>query len=301
MRVFVQAASLKLLSTGCLIAALVLACSANAWAEASGGPEGDFYDHGVGAGTWIVDPDTGAWVDKPVGIADNPVGYRFQIVCLRGGDLSIACQRVNQVCTRADGGQLVRWFSGLKVAPSATWTEIGESCIYAEKPQDVMDEIAGMIEKEFQSRPVKAGELTLQPSPHTLIRANTNFYVESQEQKFDLDLLGQDVKIVATPTEYTWNYGDGTTYGPTSSAGYALHATNLGEETSTSHPYQETGDYPVSVTVHFRGKYAVNGGAMIPIDGRGKFTTGEQTISVWKSESRLVEGTCLDNPNAWGC
>ncbi|MBM7847196.1 hypothetical protein [Arthrobacter roseus] len=55
------------------------------------------------------------------------------------------------------------------------------------------------------------------------------------------------------------------------------------------------------MTVHFTGEYSVNGGPMIPIDGRGEFTTPSQTISVWKSESRLVDGTCLENPDGWGC
>ncbi len=164
-----------------------------------------------------------------------------------------------------------------------------------------MDEIAERILTEFQSQPIVAGELTLQPSPHTLIRANTNFFVESKTQEFDFELLGQKIHITATPTEYTWNYGDGETYGPTTDSGYFLRDDELGEETHTSHQYQETGDYQVSVKVHFKGEYSVNGGTMIPIDGRGEFTTPSQLISVWKSESRLVSGTCLENPDGWAC
>ncbi len=175
------------------------------------------------------------------------------------------------------------------------------TCIYSEKPKDVLDEIAERILTYFQSRPVSAGELTLQPSPRTLIRAHTNFFVESKEQVFDFKLLGQDVKIKATPTEYTWNYADGATYGPTRDSGYALRNDELGEETHTSYQYQETGDYQVSVTVHFSGEYSVNGGPMIPIDGRGEFTTPTQVISVWKSESRLVDQTCDENPDGWAC
>ncbi|MBM7847687.1 PKD domain-containing protein [Arthrobacter roseus] len=174
-------------------------------------------------------------------------------------------------------------------------------CIYSTNPDDVLGRIAEAIQKQFQSRPVVAGSLTLQPSPHTLIRANTNFFVESKDQVFDLKLLGQDVKIKATPTEYTWNYGDGSTYGPTRESGYVLRDDELGEETQTSHQYPETGDYQVSVTVHFTGEYSINDGPMIPIDGRGEFSTPSQTISVWKSESRLVDGTCLDDPTGWGC
>jgi hypothetical protein len=267
-------------------------------------PDSEWLHDGVGAGsTWSQHPDLGVWADLPVGIADNPIGYRFEPACFedqQAGDL--ACLAQARECDAAENGRLVWWFSGPKYQDPNDWSRMdAPSCIYSEEPVDVMDEIAGVIVREFQRRPVEAGVLTVQPSPHTLIRAHTNFYVKSREQVFDFELLGQDVRIVATPTEYTWHYGDGTSHGPVSDPGAPINAESWGEQTATSHAYQETGDYSVSVTVHYSGEYSVNGGQLIPIDGRGEFITGEQTISVWRSETRNVADDCNENPASWGC
>ena len=194
------------------------------------------------------------------------------------------------------------WFTGLKQADPEQWRRMDSpSCVYAVEPVDVMEEIAGLVLREFQSRPVDPGVLGVQPSPHTLIGMQTNFFIDSPEQVFDLRLLGQEVRITAVPTEYTWNYGDGHTYGPVPDPGVKLATGRWGEQTATSHMYETTGDYPVSVTVHFSGEYSVNDGQAIPIQGRGEFTTAEQLISVWKTDRRSVADTCLDNPTAWAC
>ncbi len=291
---------------------VVFTAVASAVPSGANGGGGKLDDGGV-TGTWKKDPESGYWTSVPVGIVDDPYGYRFELACAdRQGNVSVACLATQPDCDATDDGRLVYWFAGLKGTPKPTWNDpypaVEETngvhspqCVYATNPDDVLERIAGVILEEFQNRPVSPGVLTLQPSPHTLIRANTNFFVESKEQVFDFELLGQDVKIQATPTEYTWNYGDGSTYGPTRDSGYALRDDELGEETHTSYQYQETGDYQVSVTVHFTGEYSVNGGPMIPIDGRGEFATPSQMISVWKSESRLVSGTCLENPDGWAC
>ncbi|MBD8043225.1 hypothetical protein H9638_05295 [Arthrobacter sp. Sa2BUA2] len=141
----------------------------------------------------------------------------------------------------------------------------------------------------------------MQPSPHTLIGAHTNVYVEAGEQVFDMNLLGQSIRIVASPTEYTFDYGDGTAYGPARVPGGPLPESRWGEQTATSHAYQSTGDFPVTVTTFFSGEYSVNGGPMVPIDGRAQVTSPAQLLSVWRSESRNVADDCLVNPAGVGC
>ncbi|MBP3043827.1 hypothetical protein KKR91_04300 [Arthrobacter jiangjiafuii] len=158
-----------------------------------------------------------------------------------------------------------------------------------------------MILSEFQSRPIAAGSLGMQPSPHTLIGAQTNFYVEAREQTFDFVLLGQDLRIIATPTEYEWTYGDGTSYGPAPFAGGPLPESRWGEKTATSHVYGATGDVQASVVVHFSGEYSINGGPLVPIDGRASVPSAPQTVSVWRSTSNNVADDCLINPAGYGC
>ncbi|MCC3302799.1 hypothetical protein LJ760_15270 [Arthrobacter sp. zg-Y895] len=143
--------------------------------------------------------------------------------------------------------------------------------------------------------------MVLQPSPHTLVGMETNVYVEAAEQVFEMVLLDQTVRIVATPTEFELTYGDGTVYGPTSVPGAPLAQDRWGEQTQTSHKYDASGDYQVGATVHFSGTYSVNGGPMIPIDGRAAVSSASQTLSVWRAEPRSVADNCLVNPNGVGC
>ena len=114
-------------------------------------------------------------------------------------------------------------------------------------------------------------------------------------------MFEQNIRIIAKPTEYEWNYGDGVSYGPAQFSGEPLPEARWGEETPTSHMYRATGDYQASVVVHFSGEYSINGGPMVPIDGRAAVPSDPQTISVWKSESRSVADNCLVNPAGFGC
>ncbi|MDK1328391.1 hypothetical protein [Arthrobacter sp. zg-Y1143] len=191
----------------------------------------------------------------------------------------------------------------MKGTDPAAWPRVSDtpSCIYSEEPVDIGQQIQAQILTAFQERPIAAGKLVVQPSPHTLIGMETNVYVEAAEQVFEMVLLDQTVRIVATPTEYEINYGDGTVYGPTSAAGAPLPQGRWGEQTRTSHRYAAAGDYQMSATVHFSGTYSVNGGPMIPIDGRAAVASQAQTIRVWRAETRSVADNCLINPNGIGC
>ncbi|WP_224048719.1 hypothetical protein [Arthrobacter sp. NicSoilB4] len=160
-----------------------------------------------------------------------------------------------------------------------------------------------MIQTEFQRLPIAAGSVTAQPSPHTLRGAETNFFAEAVEQKFDVTILAQKVHVVAKPVQYTWSYGDDTSLGPQTAAGGPLPQDRWGEKTATSHVYTQTGDFPVVLTTHFQGTYSVNGGPPLPlpIPGQGQFNAPPQTVSVWRSITRNYADDCLRNPQGQGC
>lgn len=253
--------------------------------------------------TYYIIPGTGEWASINTGIPDDPIEYTFELRCFAEGNGHVECLNENaRLCPAAPGGKQAYWFSRIK-GSGQPWSPMGRypSCIYAEKPRDIGDQIRENILSEFQSQPVEPGRLGMQPSPHTLIGAHTNFYVEASEQIFDFLMLEQEIRIIARPTEYEWSYGDGTTYGPAPYAGGPLPADQWGEETATSHVYRETGDYQASVTVYFSAEYSINGGPFVPIDGRATVPSAPQTVSVWKSESRNVADDCLQNPVGFGC
>ncbi|MCW2132573.1 hypothetical protein B0G38_001736 [Arthrobacter sp. VKM Ac-2550] len=247
--------------------------------------------------------DKELWAKLPgASTSTDDTEYKFELACHEGDNIVQACLPRVPDCDAGDDGMAVQWFWRSESLGFADWTANSRfGCVYASNPNEVLEQIADRILSEFRSLPIDAGRLTLQPSPHTLIRANTNVYAESEEQIHEIDLLGQNVVIEAIPQDYSWNYGDGTSLGPTSTPGGPLPQGRWGEQTATSHVYTSTGDFNVSLTTTFSGTYSVNGGPAIPIPGTGTFSAEPVTISVWRSVVNNFADNCLENPNGAGC
>lgn len=276
-------------------------------AVADSGTDSGFVDNGVGVDTWVVDSDTGKGsLESPsVGVSD-PNEYKYELQChLGGGDFDTPCLARQLDCKdREDGakGIPVVWLSRPRGVPGAVWAHhSGPTCLYDPKPEDLLPRIAADIQRQFQNLPVNAGKVVAQPSPNTLRGAETNFYAEAIEQQFDITMFGQQVHVVATPVQYTWNYGDGTVFGPQPSMGGALPQDRWGEKTRTSHAYASTGDFQVVLTTSFQGTYSVNSGPPLPIPGQGQFSAPPQGISVWRSLTRNYADDCNANPQGQGC
>jgi hypothetical protein len=262
----------------------------------------------VGADKWTVDPSTGKVVPREPGAppSTDPYQYKYELQChLGGGDFDTPCLGRRVDCKNGPDGKdgiPVVWLKAPKGIPNPVWTfHSGPTCLFDPKPEDLLPRIAALIQSEFQKLPVAAGTVTAQPSPHTLRGAETNFYADSAEQQFDIPILAQKVHVVATPVQYTWNYGDGTTLGPQPSAGGPLPQDRWGEKTRTSHVYTQTGDFQVVLTTHFQGTYSVNNGPPLPIPGQGQFNAPPRTISVWRSVTRNYADDCIRNPQGQGC
>jgi hypothetical protein len=266
--------------------------------------KGGWDDAGATIFSWRYDAGAGVWVDAPGALSEDPNAYKFEYLCLdeAQNDFDIACLAGAVRCDQGMKGRPVRWFASLKVFSPPIWSAIRpDRCVYLEQPDDVLGRIAAQIQTKFEQLPVMAGSAVTQPSPHTLKGAETNFYAEAVEQTFDVDMLGQRVAIVAKPVQFTWNYGDGTSLGPTATAGGPLSQDRWGEKTATSHVYTQTGDFSVALTTHFQGTYSVNGGPPLPIPGQGQFSAPPQTVSVWRSVTRNYADDCLQNPQGSGC
>lgn len=257
-----------------------------------------------GLGVWRYDAGAGVWVDAPGAVAENPNIYKFEYLCLDAtkNNFDVDCLAGAVRCDQGRDGRPVRWYTSLRVFDPPIWSTIRpDRCVYLEKPVDVLGQIATQIQTKFQQLPINAGRSVMQPSPHTLRGAETNFYAEAIEQTFGVDMLGQSVAIVAKPVQYSWSYGDSTSLGPQAVAGGPLPQDRWGEKTLTSHVYTQTGDFPVVLTTHFQGTYSVNGGPPLPIPGQGQFSSPPQTVSVWRTITRNYADTCLQNPRGQGC
>src|SRR5688500_6090082 len=271
---------------------------ANVQAVSAVADSSDVFWNTGGVGVWRFDDDNKVWVDAPASVPESPYQYKFVPLCLvDNNDFDIACLASAIKCTDGKDGRPVRWWWKLRVAGESSWTPIRpDRCVYTEDPADVLGRIAAQIQRTFEQLPVNAGTLGIQPTPHTLRGAETNFYAEAAEQTFNVTMLGQKVAIFAKPVQYRWDYGDGASLGPTTTMGGPLPQDRWGERTRTSHAYAATGDFSVVLTTYFQGTYSVNGGPALPIPNEGQFSSPPQTVSVWRSVTRNYADDCITNP-----
>ncbi|MFQ4147370.1 hypothetical protein AAGW05_01515 [Arthrobacter sp. LAPM80] len=199
-------------------------------------------------------------------------------------------------------GTAIYWYRARKNAVPSDWQYYsGPVCVFDAKPRDILAEIAGLIAHEFQRTPVAAATLGSQPGPHTLRGKETNVWAQAATQTFNITMLGQRVMITATPVAYTWNYGDGTVWGPTPIHGAPLNRDRIGEQTQTSHVYTQTGRLSIILTTHFNGTYTVNNGPQLPIPGQGNIPSAPLGLTVWRAETNLYADNCFQNPAGIGC
>lgn len=109
-------------------------------------------------------------------------------------------------------------------------------------------------------------------------------YTDATAQVVDTALLGQAVRVRATPASFTWQWGDGSAPLTTSDPG-APHPNH-----TVSHTYSKAGAYTVSMSTQWSGEYSLDAGATyVPIDGTATTTSTAPPITVTELRSRLVE------------
>lgn len=254
--------------------------------------------------------DAGIISDQsPATVVDDRYIYEARLACT-DGDIAIfpECADVMPACVAGVGnaegkpGTVIYWYYATKNSTPPVWVYFsGPECVFGEKPRDVLAEIAGQIAHEFQRTPIAAAKIGSQPGPHTLRGKETNVWADAATQTFNLTMIGQKVTITATPVAYTWDYGDGTNWGPTPIHGAPLHEDRIGEQTQTSHVYVATGRLAINLTTHFNGTYTVNGGPELPIPGQGNIPSPALPLTVWRAETHLYADNCFQNPHGVGC
>jgi hypothetical protein len=240
------------------------------------------------------------------------VSYTYERVCLQGvGDFldPAVCVNLNAACDAEPDGEMVEWIAIDSSTTPPTETPTGDrSCLYPGSPapeppnggEAAEPEVVITLE-DFQSQPIIAATVVSEPNNFGLLGGHNNFWADVDEQEFTFETLGDQVTIRAWPVAYDWNYGDGTTRTTQTAGNPVPEADWLLVETPTSHVYGATGDYNVVLSTRFNGDYSVNGGPWIPIAGQAAVDSEPHFVSIWRSDNRLVDGTCAENPSAWGC
>ncbi|MHA7276266.1 hypothetical protein ACX80O_07015 [Arthrobacter sp. Hz1] len=249
-------------------------------------------------------------VEPAVLPSDDGVDYTYERVCTAGLQDFMDpayCVELNAQCAAREDGVLVQWIEVNRNASPPTRTATGRSgCLYPDEPL-VAPTVGALVVApvvislvEFESQPIVAAGVFSQPDHFGVRNAYSNVYAVAEEQEFTFVFRDAQIRLRAWPVSYEWSYGDGSDL-VTTDPGSALPGDGFNVQTSTSHVYVETGDYPVGLDTLFAGDYSVDGGSWLPVAGLARVSSEPHVMSIWRSERHSVAQTCLENPAGIGC
>ena len=159
----------------------------------------------------------------------------------------------------------------------------GQVCLTAEEAATQnQNPLPAVTLEDFRRIPWPPGVVHIQPTNgRTLVNVPTNVYLDAITRTQQLNLLGQNVTVRATPTTYTWNFGDGAKL-RTSDPGHAY------PDLRTTHTYTAPATTIITLTTTYRGDYSINGGPWIPIDGTVDIPTAPVPLTVIATHNELV-------------
>ncbi|MDN4473473.1 hypothetical protein [Demequina zhanjiangensis] len=153
--------------------------------------------------------------------------------------------------------------------------------------------IAQQVRTEWAQLKPGVPDLTIQPDQDWVYSTvPTIAFVDPTPVVIEEVLLGTPVRIRATPSTFTWNWGDGETT-TTADPGKPY------PDDTISHTYLYVdGAVDLTLQTTWAGSYSVNGGSWVDIDGTLTTTSNPVTLTVRSPHSALVDcdlnGTCLD-------
>jgi len=172
--------------------------------------------------------------------------------------VALACATDNALCSdtptcRSDGedGQVYDVFED---GTLLDW----QACLTKQEAQRLGGVTPAQVERAFQRLSWPASQIVVQPPKgRTLVNFDTNFYTTNTRPTTQtVTLIGQQVTIEATPTEYTWHFGSGTADGDltTSDPGAAY------PDLRVTYRYTRVGEVSPSVDTTYSGRYRVGNG-----------------------------------------
>ena len=220
-------------------------------------------------------------------------GYACPYNTLGGTDT--LCSSAVATCagnTPAQGlGPLIRLYRrelGANGVPAAGWQIVGTTCLVDLVPGKPVLGL-GQILAAFHNTPWSKPTVHIQPEGNvTLVTLPTYFAVAWPEAGFQpgeadtVTMLGQQVQIRPTLDSYSYVFGDGTTQGPTTSAGGPYPSGDV------THTYPKAGIYSTHVDITFGGEFSISGGAWVPIPDTVTVAGPVQLLTVKTAHSRLV-------------
>lgn len=160
-------------------------------------------------------------------------------------------------------------------------TDVGDVCV----PEAEIDEvnIARLIIREFRSIGWPASHLVVQPPDgKTLVNFETNFFtLDKRSIDQAVTVAGQQVEIRATPTTYTFDFGDGAS---TTTASPGRPHPDL----DITHVYEDLGTVEVRLDTTYSGEYRIGDGDWVAIPDTVTVAGAAQDLEILEAIPQLV-------------
>jgi hypothetical protein len=171
------------------------------------------------------------------------------------------------------------------------WEQVGITCFPDLVPGARPTLGMAQILAAFHDTDFARADLDIQPRGNvTLVTLPTYFALRWPQAGFapgEIDrpdparLLGYRVEIRPALQSVTYHFGDGTSLGPTTSAGGSY------PEGDVTKAYDQPGTYAVRADVAYTGQFRVGGGAWIDIPATVTIRGTEETLTVRTARARL--------------
>lgn len=147
-------------------------------------------------------------------------------------------------------------------------------------------DIRAAIAQELQRLPLTPSALSVQPpSGWTLVNADTVAFADGAEQTLTTTVLGLPVAIRATPTSFSWDFGDGSAPLTTRDPGRPW------PEHTIAHRYTAEDTHRISLTTTWSAVFQIAGTpGWEPVTGTATTTSTSAPIEVHEARSHLVAG-----------
>ena len=161
-------------------------------------------------------------------------------------------------------------------------------------PEDV---VPPMTAEDFRRLPLPAPALTVQPARGwVLVNKDTIVYTDPAVVHLTTDLLGYPMEVEATPSRFTYDFGDGSAPLSTTSPGAPW------PHQDTAHVYRQLGTRAITLTTTWSGRYRVVGTTVWhDVNGTATTTATSAPFEVQELRAYLVGGTSTEHPDDPGC
>lgn len=177
--------------------------------------------------------------------------------------------------------------------PPGAWTFIGTTCWAEVVPGSRPTVTMAMIQNAFNLTPWSTPQITTQPAGNTTLVGLDTFYqvnwTPAGFQPEEIDAIdparmnGYQVDVRVKLDHFTYQFGDGKAFGPTTSTGGVYPSGDI------THQFLSGGAYPSNVNTTFGGEFRINGGDWAPIPDTVTVPGPATTVTVRTAAAQLVD------------